>query len=232
MLDEIFNKRYFIKIINYDIEGCPDYYLRIGNSIFIFEIKDVLIRADNKTSYNNEELDKEIIKKLVEKDGIGQLINHLDKISRREFRYADYDFINRRKSLKVYPILILNDRIFDTMGFNYKINKYFLKITEERKDFQLKVKDLVVIDVNTLIYFKDYLKERNRNFEILLDEHIMLMQREIKITKKTKEEGEEEFRNKLGVKLKPISERIPHNKLKHNVKSFTKEFSVIFEKED
>ena len=52
VLDDIFDKPYFFKIKPKKIEtpGEPDYYLRIGNKVFVFENKVDGIYAHNKTT--------------------------------------------------------------------------------------------------------------------------------------------------------------------------------------
>lgn len=230
LLDEIFCRKYYIKLNDSELNmtGVPDYYLRIGNSVFLFEVKDNFIQGLNKTNYNKTALDKEIAAKLIDKKGIAQLINHIEKISNRNFEYCDKEYLNNRKRFQIFPILVLNDRIFDTIGFNYKMNKIFREKKSKFINQRFVVNDLVTFDLNTLIFYKDFIKEKDKNFENLLLVQIKSMSTEMKITKKDKDELQKEFWKKMNVKLKPISEQIEHAKLKSNIKNFSDEFSVIF----
>lgn len=108
------------------------------------------------------------------------------------------------------------------------MNKVFCDKKKIFKKQRFKVNDLVVIDINTLIYFKDYIKEKDKNFEILLNRQIKSMNTEVKNTKKNKEEIQAEFWKKIDSKLKPISEQIDNKFLKSKTENFRKEFSVIF----
>ena len=49
---------------NYNIDAEPDYYIRNGNSIFLFESKDILINATIKSTYDFTQYESEFRKKL------------------------------------------------------------------------------------------------------------------------------------------------------------------------
>lgn len=57
ILDKIFHQKYLIKkVIREDNENEPDYYVRNAKRVFLFEIKDVLIRGDIKASGDIEKI--------------------------------------------------------------------------------------------------------------------------------------------------------------------------------
>ena len=116
VLDETFHKPYFTKKPESDTElpGEPDYYLRHNNNIFVFENKDVLIAKAVKASADIEKINETLKIKFLgdenHKVGIGQLINTIEEILEKKFRFDSY--VNSKNNLKIYPILLVHDRIF------------------------------------------------------------------------------------------------------------------------
>ncbi|MCC4228613.1 hypothetical protein [Zunongwangia profunda] len=219
VLDEIFHKPYFTKKPESDTElpGEPDYYLRHNNNIFLFENKDVLIAKAVKASADIEKINKTLKIKFLgdenHKVGIGQLINTIEEILEKKFRFDSY--VNSKNNLKIYPILLVHDRIFQTLGINYRLNSWYLESLEERLSdkFNLSnIKSLTVIDIDTIILWSPYLKEKDKRFKDLLDSHLNKLNSKFKINTPNYEYGMEIANKRLTDKITPISYRnIPYN---------------------
>lgn len=178
LLDEIFYKKYFIK--KKEIDGSnnePDYYIRYNKDIFLFEYKDAYIDKNTKVSRDVTQIESELKNKFFETPkgkakGIKQLLKHIELINKDEFKYDDNLDIDKH-SHTIYPILLLSHRLLEVPGINYIMNEWF---KEELKNMNLKkgiiVKDLIVIDIDTLIYYKEYYRKKDRYFKDTLDEHI------------------------------------------------------------
>ena len=181
ILGYIFEKTSYIRFTGQQIkvDGAPDYYIRNGNNLFLFENKDVLINADIKHSGYYEVLENELKKKLYfeEKDGkiaqkaVLQLINNVKKALTKE---NPFDQNYKSISLKIYPILVLHDASFNAPGLNVIINIWFrnelTKLAEEGLPID-KIKQLTIINVDTLILYADYLKAKKIALHDLLDEY-------------------------------------------------------------
>ncbi len=65
IIERTYEKKYF-KLSGEQMKtlGAPDYYIRNGNKVFLFESKDILIRADIKESYDFEQYEKALREKL------------------------------------------------------------------------------------------------------------------------------------------------------------------------
>ena len=100
-----------------NISAEPDYYVRKTNKIFLFESKDILLNATIKASYDFEVLMSEINNKLHK--AVVQLANNIERILKKELPDKDY----KVKSLTIYPILLLHDRVYSTESLNYYLNK-------------------------------------------------------------------------------------------------------------
>lgn len=233
LLDDIFFKKYYIK--QNDSSGNdkqPDYYYRYNNDIFIFEYKDVLIAKEIKISGDIGQITDVLKKKFLVNPtdkkpiGIGQLINHIKAISENNFIYDEN--INLDKKHTIYPILLLSDRLLEIPGINYILNKWLRNnLPEIHKN--LIFNDLVIIDIDTLIFFAEYLKRKDKNFKELLEDHIKKMKMIAKGYGNTEREVYQTFNNKISKKLAPFSSRFSNSMF--DEKLFIERFSYLI-KED
>ncbi|MFJ1377030.1 hypothetical protein ACILE8_01495 [Capnocytophaga canimorsus] len=176
ILDDIFQNKCFIKKKqSTNVQGEPDYYVRDSGKIFLFEYKDAYINAKTKVSRDIDLIEKvlkiKFLKNQKEKPkGIGQLIRHIKNISQNNFPFDD----SIKKSVVVYPILLLSHRLLEVPGINYKLNKWFKEELNKNTNIgkNITVKDLVIIDMDTLIFYKAYYKENKNNFCSSLEKHI------------------------------------------------------------
>jgi hypothetical protein len=218
ILDDIFNKKYFIKKpeTEKELPGEPDYYLRYNNNVFIFENKDVLIAKAIKASADIEQINEVLKTKFLidgkKKVGIGQLINTTEEILEKKFRFDSY--VNSKNNLKIYPILLVHDRIFLTLGINYRLNSWYLENLEKRlgDNYDLSnIKSLTVIDIDTLILWSPYLKEKDNRFKEILDKHLKKLNTKFKINTSDYEYGLVLANNRLTEIITPITHReIPY----------------------
>lgn len=219
ILDEVFEKKYFVKKLDNEVElpGEPDYYSRHNNDIFVFENKDVLVAKDIKASADIEQINKVLKTKFLHDGrkhvGIGQLISTIIEIAHKTFRFDNY--VNTKNSLTIYPILLVHDRIFQTLGINYRLNNWFkeqCKIRLSGLDHNLTIKNLTIIDIDTLILWLPYFKLKDKNFRDVLDLHLNIMGKKKKVTNApSEEEGLYCVNRNLSDQLTPISARnIPY----------------------
>ncbi len=177
VLDEIFHWKYMIKKQVADItDNEPDYYVRHNNRVYLFENKDVLVAAGIKSSVDIEEIKKLLKKKFLEDDmravGIGQLVKSITQIVENEFSFDDY--VNHKKNVTIFPILLVSDRIFEIPGMNYILNQWYLGLVKEKLGDYYNpnfIKDLTFIDMDTLIYWLPHLKKKDSNFRKILEGH-------------------------------------------------------------
>jgi hypothetical protein len=220
LLDEIFTKKYFIKKPDREKElsGEPDYYVRHNNEVFVFENKDVLIAKEIKASADIEQINAVLKTKFLidgkKKVGIGQLVTTIEEIGSKKFRFDDY--VNSKNSLTVYPVLLVHDRIFQTLGINYRLNQWFKEQCIERlgnlnKNFNIK--GLTLIDIDSLILWLPYFQVKDKNFKEVLNFHLEKMNK----TKKVNTAPNQEIlfyraNQNITEQLSPISRRkIPYN---------------------
>lgn len=225
VLDKVFDKNYFIKKNGgKDKSHEPDYYVRHNNCIFLFESKDVLIRKDVKSSGDIEKIldvfkDKFLKNKENGKPiGIGQLINSISQIVENTFDFDNY--VNTKKNFTIYPILLINDRILEIPGVNYILNQWYLDLVKEKLKEKYNphfIKNLTIIDIDTIIFGTNYFVKRDNNFRDFIENHLKELNTVRKPYGKTIEEVEESVNKNLLKQISPISYRFPKEEFSMNL---------------
>lgn len=143
------------------IDGAPDYYIRKGKNIVLFESKDFLILAEKKASFDFNIYEEEFQRVLYYEDlpdgkekhkAVMQLIKSIRKLLTKEF-LADKDYYY--KDVFIYPVLLTHDHQYDTPGFNELIDYWFqdeLLGLKEEGLFVHRVKPISVVNIDSLIY--------------------------------------------------------------------------------
>ena len=134
-LKDIFGNKYIQMPGNYiketfRINAEPDYYIRNGNKVFLFESKDILISSESKISNDYKIISKELKKKLyyeeskkgIDNKAVLQLLNNAQKLLNKT---AEWDKTYKEKNIRIYPIIILHDNIYNCPGINELVNKWF-----------------------------------------------------------------------------------------------------------
>lgn len=166
--DEILNK--------YKIDTEPDYYIRNGNKVFLFEVKASIITGATKQSFSYSNIESEIKSKYIfnrednEKKAVNQLV---DRIAILFEGKAGYDKNYKPKNIRIYPILIVSDLSMTTPGINYILNQWFLEEVEKHdilREQKKRIFPLVIMDIDVLILYSDQFEE-NGLFESILDQY-------------------------------------------------------------
>ncbi len=162
------------------MDGAPDYYVRNGKRIFLFEIKDVLIRADDKRSNDFGRIDEALREKFFfsreseKNQAVLQLAQSIRTILTGNAVYDPAIPINK---VEIFPILLTHDRLFDTPGFNKYINRLFkeelTKLMQEGLDVS-RVREITVINIDTLMIYQDHLRERKIKLHEVIDAYIKI----------------------------------------------------------
>lgn len=156
-------------------DGYSDYYIRDKNKVYLFEYKDVLLSYPVKSSNDMGIIEQEVIKKFVKDgkgsdEGVSQLANNIHK-----YRNGGYNKIDKHDYSQtiIYPILIYTDESFSIPGFNYLLRKYFCKVLKDRSlEEDLKIKDVIMINIDTLALYHDLFKEKKLKLNNSLNNYI------------------------------------------------------------
>lgn len=148
--------------------GLPDYYIRNGNKVFLFECKNSFISNANKINLDTELLLEEIKTKFYfvvnektnkSKDkAIKQLTNYI--LNSFAYKYNFFDEVKNTNKLVYYPILIVTDYTLCSLGFNQLLNTYFKEeIKSLDSNLKQKIKPLTIIHIDDFLYHQTRLKK-------------------------------------------------------------------------
>lgn len=177
VINNIYGNRPYIQFSGDDIdndwnfEGGPDYYIRNGNKIFLFENKDIFINAEDKASYDFVKIKKAIDKKLVNTSGIPQIINNLRFCLTMNYPF-DQEYDNEK--CKIYPILIIHRSEFDTPGLNKYIQERFTEKLELLKQEGIDISNvfpITIINIDTLLFYQNAFAKKSIILEDAIKEY-------------------------------------------------------------
>jgi hypothetical protein len=187
ILEYIYEKRSYPRLTGDKMDelsgkkkGGIDYYIRSGKNILLFENKSVFINANIKHSGDFEQIYNALkskfyfddVKGKIKKKAVIQLVTNIRRVLNKENSFDDkYD----ASRVAIYPILMIQDSTFNTAGLNYLVNMWFeteLKhLTDEGLDIK-RVNKIAIINIDTLIMYSDYLRNKKMTLEDLIDEYL------------------------------------------------------------
>lgn len=167
------------------IDGEPDFYIRKGRNLFIFEFKDVMLSAKIKHCENIEEIKNEIFqqfesstmekstgkqKKKPQAKGISQLLNVLEM--KLDVIIEKIDRIEYVGNLNIYSIIVYQDHCFDIEGVDYLLKNRFTELLRRRKTSSLySIKQLVMIPLEIMIKLEDYFNDGRFQLDNLINNY-------------------------------------------------------------
>ena len=161
---------------NFKQNGEPDYYVRKGNRIFIFESKDIMLNAEIKSSFDYDRIEAALRDILEESNGkpkaVKQIVSQIRNILTMKNTFDDKyspDIVS------IYPVLVILDRVFNTPGLNKIVNDWFQSHLSVLKNEGLSVsnvKQLIIIDIDSLIYHLDLFHKRGIELGNIIDKYL------------------------------------------------------------
>lgn len=215
VLDHIYGERSYKKfsgdiLKHIDKAGPPDYYIRNGNTLYLFENKDIFINGDIRQSYDYAALEAALKEKLyfatqTKKDGslrvkpkaVKQLARNVQKALMKE---NSFDTKYKEQNLKIYPILVLHDASFDCPGLNKIVNFWFDEEMQELEASGLSVKNvrhITMINIDTFLLYADYLKQKVSELDDLIDGYIKNSTFTLKKSPQTQSQLQERYSSTL-----------------------------------
>ena len=158
-------------------EGEPDFYMRQGNKVFLFEFKDSTLNKGIKHSGEFEKIKLSIIEKFEEtstgqKKGIRQIINSIKYIRNSQFNRPELDLYDHEVST-IYPILVHTDCSFEVEGVNYILNERFeTLLNKEKIKNQHLIKNIILVNLDTLISLQDLFYNRKLKLSSCINEYL------------------------------------------------------------
>jgi len=147
--------------------GEPDYFIRKTDEIFLFEFKDATLRADAKYSENASTIKDELINRfeLTEQNEnqpknktVNQLKNSIVDILSSKYQQKSVDTFDPNTVI-IYPIFVFTDVVMESDGVNYFLKERLNKLIENNNVPKSRIKDLVLINLDTLILYQDLFRK-------------------------------------------------------------------------
>ena len=156
-------------------EECTDVAICGNDTLVLLECKSPILRADTKFSGDFNTLYAELKDKIIEGErpekarGIKQLCNaiqflfHIDEIERQSVEGIDISKIK-----KIYPVLVLSDRIFSVLCVNWFLDLEFQRLLGDIHQMEnLDIMPLTVLTIEDLESLESYLS--HTPFHVHLD---------------------------------------------------------------
>ena len=171
----------------YDRKGgseCTDIAICSEETLILLECKASVLSASAKFSGDFGKLYAELKKKIIEGEepkkpkGLKQLWNAIQSLGHRntEDRYEVKE-IDISKVKKIYPVLILPDRIFSCLYMNWFLDSEFQRmVKQDNLEKHLEIMPLTVLTITDLEFLEPYLGDTP--FYAHLDEWIAQFERE------------------------------------------------------
>lgn len=141
------------------LSSSPDFYIRDGKNVFLFECKDVRIpkeiKAEGSTKQLLDEIDKDFVGYQNEKGrwrykGVGQLVRNAKRIQDGLFAWDKAVKMDSR----IFLVLVLNDYRQVSFGWkNYLNKKMYEECVRQNVDYS-RVCPLILLDIGTLVLYK------------------------------------------------------------------------------
>lgn len=149
------------KVKNINNLALPDYYIRNGNKVFLFECKNSLVSLIAKLDSKFEKVETDFKNKFYESGNKNkaakQLLNFINLSN--DGKYSFFDTCAKNNNLIYYPIIITTDDTLTSLSFNNLINEYVIKDLNEIDDkLKMRIKPITIIHINDLLYRTTYLK--------------------------------------------------------------------------
>jgi hypothetical protein len=180
VLNELFSGDQYKAIngeeLNKSDKSFSDYYVREGKKIFLFENKDNLFAEKIKQSTDSNEIESYLKSKFYDV-GIKQLIENIKKIF--EGKYNRVDSKIKLDKIRIYPVIVIHDYMFNLTGLNFIVNEWFNneidnlvkeKILSDK--IRKRIKDVTLVFINDLIVNKTYFTSNQLKLDVLIDKYI------------------------------------------------------------
>jgi hypothetical protein len=156
-------------------DGVPDYLIIDNCKVYVFEFKNAIINGKVKYSFDIDLIKDELEKKFVVNSsgspkGVTQLVNFMKDVSIG--RYKDILGEDVTKYI-IYPILVTTDFSFKLPVMYQILSKRFEEVCKGQKIRRegFEVKELTIIDLDSIIKFQDFFIERKLTLNHVLADY-------------------------------------------------------------
>lgn len=147
------------KTINSKVQSPPDFYIRSGNVVILFELKDIKMRAWTREYGSVDEYARFFYEHLVDDGkrtiGIGQILRQIKRIKTADFAW-DKDC---PPDSRVYPVIVLADYRQTASGLKNLLD-IWMRVEAAKEQISLdNVGPVILMDLATLMVYAENFKK-------------------------------------------------------------------------
>jgi len=146
----------------------------------LFEFKDATLNANVKYSENAAIIKNELIEKfelserneyLPQNKTINQLKNSIVNILSSKYQQKSVDAFDPDNVI-IYPIFVFTDVVMEADGVNHFLNERLNNLIENNNLPKNRIKDLVLINLDTLILYQDLFRKSQINLADCINSYL------------------------------------------------------------
>lgn len=148
-------------------EETPDAIFKIGNNLYVIELKDNLMGEDVMESFDYTCIESHMIRNFIQSDkgkkkGIKQLKAYIKAYANNEYEALGFPY---NKKLNLYPIIIYTDYKYRLNGLNHFLSIKFEEIAKfDVKSVNRRIRPLTVIGLDCLFNLQYKFQEKKIKF--------------------------------------------------------------------
>ena len=156
-------------------KGKPDAMFKIGNHLFIIELKDSLMSENVMESLDYKSIENHIIRTFIQSEGkrkaIQQLVEYIKKYENNEYENDGFPYSKR---LNIYPLIIFTDYKYKVNGLNHFLS---VKIREliNQKDIEestkQRIRPLTVMGLDCMFNLQLKFQDKKLKFADAIDNY-------------------------------------------------------------
>ena len=150
----------------------PDFYIRFGDSLLLFEYKDVTLSDEVKQSYDYDVVKGAILDRICKDDGkvrkgVGQLLYSANEIlTNKSLLSIDSGSLN---VTRIYPIVVITDKSFNSLGVQHLVVEASSTLLQ-KYSIPGFVSPPIIMDYDGLLLMSKKINDGRINIISLLDE--------------------------------------------------------------
>ena len=184
VLTTSFSKYWQRALFDDESKGKPDAMFKIGNHLFIIELKDSLMSENVMESLDYKSIENHIIRTFIQSEGkrkaIQQLVVYIEKYENNEYENDGFPYSKR---LNIYPLIIYTDYKYKINGLNHFLSVKMRELINQKdieESTKQRIRPLTVIGLDCMFNLQLKFQDKKLKFADVIDNY----HRHIKIREK------------------------------------------------
>lgn len=184
VLTTSFSRYWKRALFDYESKGKPDAMFKIGNHLFIIELKDSLMSETVMESLDYNCIRDHMIRTFIQSEGkrkaIQQLVEYIKKYENNEYENDGFPYSKR---LNIYPLIIFTDYKYKVNGLNHFLSVKMRELINQKdieESTKQRIRPLTVIGLDCMFNLQLKFQDKKLKFADAIDNY----HRHIKIREK------------------------------------------------